>query len=461
MGQLNPMVLIFTILALAKMRRSIEAATVDVLLPVLLLVPSIFSLRLPHLPPIFCYQAALYPIGIATLFCRLRRWTFRRADLWIVSFVVAAGYTDYLRLGLVTALFNFPGNFCNTIFPYFIGRLLIEQTGLRQRFAQRVVVLLSVVGFLSISEFVLRHNLFEAVANKFLSADVYWPDVPRHGFIRVKGPFAGAENAGIVFVMGLFLALWIWYINKNRKENREPRYIGLRRSVLWICGIALGLYMTLSRGPWLGAATGFLIAHIGLVKKRKRRIAVIIAIIVGIVGVIKVNQNVEMYTRLSGVQHVTEDQSSAAYRTQLYRIYKPIAQTGGMFGWSATAYPREGNFGSIDNEYLLLWVIQGKVGLSLFILLLIESFWGIIRAIWRSGNRTDMCFYFCLGGMLGGILVVISTVFIAAQCYNLFFLCIGWSQSLRDQFEAEKTGRRGPQSQPRMQAAVPMQLQPS
>jgi O-antigen ligase len=101
---------------------------------------------------------------------------------------------------------------------------------------------------------------------------------------------------------------------------------------------------------------------------------------------------------------------------------------------SEAAFPKIQPYDSIDNEYLFLWVIQGKVGLALFILIVLEGAIAIIRAILRARARQDACFYYCLGGMLAGLLIVLITVYMSWQQLVLLFLCVGWSQSLCDQF---------------------------
>jgi hypothetical protein len=260
----------------------------------------------------------------------------------------------------------------------------------------------------------------------------------RDGFLRIKGPFEGPEEAGIMLLVGFFLSLWLWFVNRSSQRVREPRYLGLRRSILCVGGILLGLFMTLSRGPWLGAASGFLIAQIGLAKNK--RLAVIAALVLGSIGGVLAHNQAAQYSKQakeyeeSGWQGLSETEASALYRTHLYDTYRPTAERGGLFGLSATAYPRIQPFDSIDNEYLFLWVIQGKVGISLFILIVLEGAIAIIRAILRAREREDACFYYCLGGMLAGLLLVLITVYMNWQALVLFFLCIGWSQSLPDQF---------------------------
>jgi hypothetical protein len=437
---MNIQMLALTIFAIVKLRQSVEAALLNVFLPVLLLVPSVYVLTVPHIPPISPTGAVLIPIAIWAVITRGHEWRFQRADLWVLLFVLAAGYSDFINLGFTTALFNFP-SICVPVVAYFMGKVLIEQGGIREKFAQRLVVLLSIVGVVSVSEFALKHNLFLGIANRFLWSDSYWGDALRGRFVRVKGPFSGAEETGIMFLMGFFIALWLCFLNRTRQSASEPKYFGLRRSTVCICGILLGLYMTLSRGPWLGTAAGFLIAGIGLVKNK--RLAMAVALILGTAGAIAAHNKASQYAKVD-VENASEAQSSAEYRTHLLDIYKPVAESGGLFGWSATAYPRDRTYGSIDNEYLFLWVIQGKVGLSLFILIVLEGGFGIVRAIRRSRQRVDICFYYCLGGIFAGLMVVLITVFLTAQGYVLFFMFIGWSQSLREQYGEVEVLPQGP-----------------
>jgi hypothetical protein len=445
MLQSNPMVLVFAIIVIVKLRQSVESAMLDVFLPVLLLMPAIYSLRIPGAPPLSCTDVVIIPLAVAAFFCRSYNFRFQRADLWVVGYAIAGFYTDFTNLDFKTAIYNVidPG-FLVGVFAYFIGKLLIEQTGNREKFAERLAVLLGAVGFVSVIEFVAKKDPFVVITHRFFASPNYGGDTFRYGFLRVKGPFLGAEEAGIVFLVGFFLALWLWFLNRSRKNVGEPRYLGLRRSTLCVGGILLGLFMTLSRGPWLGVAVGYLIARVGMVKKT--RLAMIVALLLLTAGGVIVKRRVVEYSRIANQEAASgggivldESTSSATYRTRLYEVFEPVAEEGGLFGWSATAYqnaavkyPEVAPFGSIDNHYLFVWVAQGKVGLTLFILIAAEGAIALVRAILRSQQTIDTCFYFCLGGMLAGLLVVLFTVYLNGQGYTLFFLCSGWIQSLPD-----------------------------
>jgi len=426
---MNPIVIVFAGLTLFSLRKSPESAVIDVLLPALFLVPFAFAMHIPHLPTLTCIDAVLLLIGLASLATRPQLWKFQRADVWVIAFTLAAGYTDFINLGLQTALFNFPSLACEIFFAYVVGKLLIEQGGHREKFAQRLVSMLAAVCVVSVAEFIAKKNIFLMFGRRFQSTG-YVPDQMRGRFLRIKGPFAGPEQAGIVLLLGIFLALWLFYLSRSR--GSEPKYLGIRRSALLFLGIALGLYMTLSRGPWIGAVAGFLIARVGMVKNR--RMAIVLALALATVGGVYAKVKTSQLAQISADDmSLDESTSSAYYRTQLYTVYKPVAERGGLFGWSGSGYPRDPHLDSIDNEYILLWVAQGMVGLGLFILIALESMIGIIRAIRKSRQRADISLYYCLGGFLVGLLLVLATVYLTAQGYVLFFMLAGWTQSLRDQ----------------------------
>jgi hypothetical protein len=191
----------------------------------------------------------------------------------------------------------------------------------------------------------------------------------------------------------------------------------------------------------LGVAAGFLIASVGLAKKK--RLAIIVALLLLTAGGVIARVKSAQYSKLAmaeaqGAVVMDESKGSATYRTRLYEVYKPVAEAGGLFGWSGALFakvaarinPTAATFFSIDNEYLLLWVAQGKVGIILFLLIIAESAFALVRAILHSREAIDTAFYFCLAGMQAGLVIVLLTVYLAGQGYILFFLCSGWIQSL-------------------------------
>jgi hypothetical protein len=135
------------------------------------------------------------------------------------------------------------------------------------------------------------------------------------------------------------------------------------------------------------------------------------------------------YVSVSKGQPVTEQQQTAQYREQMIDNYIPIAEWGGAFGWG-NSFPHVGGQESLDNEYLLVWLLQGYVGLTSLILIVVEGTASLVRAGIKARSIQDRHFVFTLLGALLGTAVCIYTVWLADQPYEIFFLIIGWSQAL-------------------------------
>lgn len=187
------------------------------------------------------------------------------------------------------------------------------------------------------------------------------------------------------------------------------------------------LLMTQARGPWIGQILSLGIASIGKAKKPGLMALVVIATFL-FVG-IPAYKSFKEYS--SGPRKdFGSEQETAQYRQELLDNYIPIAKEGGAWGWGLRI-PIVASQASIDNEYLLIWLLQGYVGLVTFTLLLLE---GIMSLIWlgiKARLRRDRAFIFSLLGIILGIGVTVGTVYLGSQPYELFFLLIGWSQAVR------------------------------
>jgi hypothetical protein len=203
------------------------------------------------------------------------------------------------------------------------------------------------------------------------------------------------------------------------------------------------LFMTQARGPWIGQILSLGIASIGKAKKPVLMAVVVVAIFI-FVG-IPAYKSFEEYS--SGPRKdFGSEQETAQYRQELIDNYVPVAKEGGALGWGLRFPVIEGQV-SIDNEYLLVWLLQGYVGLVSFILLLLE---GIMSLIWlgiTARFRIDRAFIFSLLGIILGIGITIGTVYLGSQPYELFFLLIGWSQAVCLTIPAQLEQEEAPSNQ--------------
>jgi hypothetical protein len=127
-----------------------DLAFLNVYLPCLFLLPSYYSIRLPHLPPQSPAEWALFPLGIALVIARGSWPPLRRMDLWVVLFMVSLGTSELLReTSTKDGLALFANTFLQMFFAYLVGRCLIEPD-LRIPTVKRIVLL-----FLSLTPAVL------------------------------------------------------------------------------------------------------------------------------------------------------------------------------------------------------------------------------------------------------------------------------------------------------------------
>ena len=429
-------ILLATVIAIIEIKRhSVADATINVLLPALLIIPAIYSLHIPHLPIIGFADAAMIPIAIATIAGYWRQWKFTRADLWLALFIGGLYYAELASTGSANAGLVLFGGICDAFFPYAIGKLLLEQEGMRERFVRRFVVLLVIVSVLSVTEFRLGTNLFTTFFGVLFPGQRPWLMQIRGGFVRIVGPFNGSILAGMVLLLGLLFSSWLGFVDGSR--GTEKKHFGIKQSWLFFGAIALGLFMTQSRGPWVGAILAYMIARIGRAKKMRRAaiITMLLCAIGGTIGYIKAEQ----YTAGSIWDAKDIEQENAIYRRELLDNYKPIVEKGGFFGYGVVDWPRVPGQPSIDNEFLFLEITQGKLGFWTYILLAAEAVIAGLRAARRTTQRTDVYFALCMLGCVLGLLLTLTTVYMGAQSYPLFFLLMGWSQSLRQTQTATAT----------------------
>jgi hypothetical protein len=249
----------------------------------------------------------------------------------------------------------------------------------------------------------------------------------RWGFGRLAGPFSQSELAGMIFLTGLLLMIWV----RQRKypDERMPSLSDptMKRSKLIYFILLITLVMTQARGPWLGTIVALGIASIGKARQPLRRAVLIVSL--GLM--IGIPTYVLGKAYISGPRtDFGSERETAQYRAELIDNYLPIAQLGGAWGWGKM-FPRIGGQDSVDNEYLFLYLSQGYVGAIMFILIITEASIALIRVGLKSGTMRERHFIFTLLGIILGIAFTLTTVFLGAQSHEVFFLLLGWAQSVR------------------------------
>jgi hypothetical protein len=276
-------------------------------------------------------------------------------------------------------------------------------------------------------------NPWERVLSNFFPQDLFgWDRQFRGGHARITGPFWQAELAGTMFMIGVILALWLARYAHWGARFRAALWIPFRKSSAVIAALVVCVFLTQSRGPELGLLFATPVALIG----RSRRVlrSTLLAVIFLVVGGALAYTAIMKYAATKA--STGDEAQTAAYRAVLITKYVPMAEHSGPFGLGPE-FPRFGIYVSIDNEYLLLALMQGWVGLGTFLLISLGTVYNLVWAAVYNREKADRAFAFTLLGVFLGMLVIIATVFLGYQTHMFFFLIAGWAQAIKRPVEAK------------------------
>lgn len=377
----------------------------------------------------------LLPLAIAGLLARWSRLRLSLLDFAIVLFLFSTFYADAHHRPVKIAIYATISTLFDCVLPYVLGRTLIEQSGMRTKFVQTIVLLLSALAILSLFEFRLSINPFELLVQKITHTwNFGWREQMRWGFGRVAGPYATAICAGMMFTTGLILQLWL--LGQRRWNIASARMSLAHARPLLITGILLfGLFETQSRGPWIGCILGLFITAIGFARDRKRAAYISLTLFAACLSVAAVA--LDNYTDTRTDAHVdNEDRQNAVYRRELWDTYKPLIDEGGFWGWGSPFPTVNGEWAwsprqpSIDNEYIRLMMAQGYFGAGVFVLCVLLGLGRLLLLANTFSKRGDVLFVYCMIGAILAVSLTITTVYLAQPMVQVFFLLLGWSQSI-------------------------------
>jgi hypothetical protein len=412
-------------------RGRLDKAFLNVYLPCTFMMPYYFHFRLPHLPVLSAGAGALIPIGFSLLFRPQKKWKFCRMDLWVTLFVVSYGLSEVLReYSPKDGMILWITNFIEMFLAYVVGRQVIEPE-LRLETVKRIVFLFMLQTPFILFEFRMGQNIWLNTArNVFRLYDVGWFVQLRGGTARIASCFGHAILAGIMFVVAMALNYYLVQIYKRDKQRLGPRMSWLQKYRLPFFLLPIYVFMTSSRMPMACAVVCYLLLQIPRFRSVKTGAILIVAtLVVGFAGAYTAFQK---YTSVSEDQVTDEAQSSAIYRKQLIEEYQPILQAGGLLGWGALSHPVVMGLGSVDNNYLLIQLNQGTLGLYSFYLIALESVLGLTLCAMRFKTKESLFLVFSLMGALIGTFLALYTVYLGEQVPQVLFLLLGWASSLQD-----------------------------
>jgi O-antigen ligase len=242
----------------------------------------------------------------------------------------------------------------------------------------------------------------------------------------------------MMFLCGLGYCLWLRRADPDWLRRRVVSGLPWTGGALLVGGIVLGLLMTQSRGPWLGALMMLGISWLARARSVKRAAMVLAGLVIaaGIVGYVFGSK----YTEGSRLKAHDEEQENAIYRRELLSNYVPLVWQKPVTGWGITQYPSVGGQKSIDNEYLLLAVTEGLPGLALFLLISSATAWRLVQLLRGKTNAIDRLLLFTHLGVLVGLWTTIASVYLGLQVQILFYLIVGWVQAMEPERLAQAVG---------------------
>jgi len=409
-------------------QRRIRTAFLSVYLPCLLLLPSQYSLRIPHLPPLSAAEYALIPLGMVGVIRLLRGGSFALMDLLVAFFVASVGLSEILHaLVLNDGILSAVGAIVSMAFAYVVGRQFVEPE-LRLPAVRRIAVLVLLNFIPGFYEWRMQQDLYAIIGIKLFGLMFQhgtWVQV-RNGHGRFAGAFDDAEIAGIIFAMTFCLSGFLVYLRRKARVKvglDQLRKFYLPEVILLVC-----LWMTQSRGPEIALFAGVVLLQIP--RLRNVKLVTIVVAIIMVFGYWEVSSYFDSYAHAPAYERLQDEQSSAAYRSKMNHVYAPIAEAGGWTGWGVMGIPHVDGLNSIDNEYLLAHLAWGRLGYVFLLLIVGESTRVLITRAWTFKSSQDRAFAFSMLATMIVLWLSLLTVFMGEQLPQITFLLIGWIQSM-------------------------------
>jgi hypothetical protein len=442
------------------LRGRIETAFLSVYLPSLLLLSEEYSLRIPHLPPFSAAEFALMPIGLVAFLQHLRSGSFRLMDALVFLFWVSWSASEIVGEPVMNdGIQNAAAAIVFYLMAYATGRRLIEPD-LRLKTVRRIVIFILLLGPIGLYEWRFGQNPYAIFGQKVLGISLSHSDIQmRSGRGRLSVSLGDGELAGIVIALTFALNAWLVFLNRARTKldlgerglNRStpssihrvgapqwqrtgivPGELGmfakLEKYHVWGLLLVCYVLLTQSRGPMIALAAGFFILQIPRFKNTKLALGLLATLLV--VGGVGAEQYFRRYTETKDPSTLSEQQSSVIYRREMNIVYQSVAEMGGWLGWSAAAIPSVGGMHSIDNEFLLVHLMQGKFGYIVLILIVAESVRTVVARILTLQALEDRAFACSALAVLAILWTSYYTVYMGNQLPQITFLLLGWSQSI-------------------------------
>ncbi len=426
------------------MATSPKDAFIKIYLPTLLCLPDYYRVITPGLPdPTFNQGAAIAILIVALMRGGFPTFRFSHMDIVVAVYATcvfnselqASGYSDAQNL-MFAMLFS-------VLMPYVMAKSYIEPCGLRFEFAKKIVICLVTVSMIDTFETRFGMNPFQLILGRFFPGQGEgWLVTFRFGMARTAGPFGHALLAGIMMMAGYRLQRWLQFSGAWPDKLPKLKWLPIKIPQLLTLILTGGFFITFAKGSWLaGFLAAFLVA-VGRIKNRVLALALVLAFVVFVL--IPAWAAFISYASVGRANAKDDNQETAAYRYELIVDYVDIAKEKSMWGWGLTKWPQVPGMPSIDNHYLLLFLMHGQIAFYCFLYILLGSIFRLLIHSLRSPPppRSGASLAFTLASIYLGYVVAIATVYLGRQTVPLLFMLARWAESfmMRNGFDVPPEG---------------------
>ena len=434
-------------------KTSPQNAFVRAYIPCLLFLPDYYRAVTPGIPDPNFSQSAAVGLLIASLMAGFPGYRFTWMDPVVLGYAFCAGYSEFLASGYSDAQNLIFTMLFSVVAPYLYAKSYIEPAGQRFVFAKTVVLVLTTLAAISVYETRLGLNPWAQVVAPFFPGQPSWVVTFRFGFARAAGPYGTALLAGVIMAVGYRLQRWLQWSGAWPmvwpKQFKFLAWLPMKPPTFLTIGLLGGLIVTFAKGAWLATIISTLIIMIGRSKNRVLGVAAVLACIVFVL--IPAVFAFIAYASVGRANAKDDNQETAAYRYELIIGYVDIAAERADWGWGLNKWPTVDRMPSIDNHYLLLFLMHGKWAFYLFLIVLVVTPVRLITYAMKSPPSPvrGSSLPFTLAAIYLIYIVSIGTVYMGLQTLPVLFIITGWSESYlllrgRDQLPGAVAAPAGP-----------------
>ena len=407
--------------------RSPAYAFIHCYIPILLLLPSAFFCEIKGFPDLTFSAAALLLIGIVYYIKNIKRWYFTIMDLFIFAYISWSVIAECMVVDFSFARLVLFNKVILIFFPYMFGKMIMRNKKYEMQFIKKFIVVSFLMSFTMLYEFVFFENFYHRVFDSIFIGQGMTYGLKRYGFLRTSGSYVHPILASLGMVVAFQLHSWL---KKNKLWEKRFFFLGFipLKKEKWITwGLLLEMLTPFSRGPLVGAFFAFLVPIIQ--KFRNRWVGFFFFLFLGSISCFFVYSIIKVQATLLSSQ-ASEASATVSYRWNLVEVYKPLIAVKPYIGWGEFLWPRVPGYASIDNNYLLILIQRGYIGLFLHCCLLFIPFIRVFRAMMNSKSLgNNKLFSGVFTGIFLSIIISMGTVWMDFSMTQIWAFLVGWSEA--------------------------------